>query len=185
MGCPRDTDLPPASTVVRPGPRPSVQSFHPLNEPRVFSRSEPDGNETDVEAWGSWPSPSWPQFPSPARRPTTPRSLPRRPRRVSYYKQIRPIFQAQCQGCHQPAKAGGGYVMTDFARLLAGGESKLAAIVPTKPEESNLLDQVTPEAGKAEMPKEKPLERGGARPDPPLGRARGQRRHPGRRPGPL
>ena len=25
---------------------------------------------------------------------------------VSYYKQIRPIFQAHCQGCHQPAKAG-------------------------------------------------------------------------------
>ncbi|AGA28815.1 DUF1549 domain-containing protein [Singulisphaera acidiphila] len=75
---------------------------------------------------------------------------------VSYYKQIRPIFQAQCQGCHQPAKAGGGYVMTAFDRLLAGGESKLAAIVPKKPEESHLLEQVTPEAGKAAMPKEKP-----------------------------
>ena len=41
---------------------------------------------------------------------------------VSYFKKIRPIFQAQCQGCHQPAKAKGGYVMTDFARLLLGGE---------------------------------------------------------------
>ena len=49
---------------------------------------------------------------------------------VSYYKQIRPIFQANCQGCHQPAKAGGGYVMTSFDRLLAGGESKAAAVVP-------------------------------------------------------
>ena len=28
--------------------------------------------------------------------------------KVSYYKQVRPIFQAHCQGCHQPAKAGGG-----------------------------------------------------------------------------
>ena len=34
--------------------------------------------------------------------------------KVSYDKQIRPILQAQCQGCHQPAKAGGGYVMTSF-----------------------------------------------------------------------
>ena len=40
---------------------------------------------------------------------------------VSYYKQIRPIFQANCQGCHQPAKAKGGYVMTTFEQLLAGG----------------------------------------------------------------
>ena len=42
--------------------------------------------------------------------------------KVSYDKQVRPIFQAQCQGCHQPAKAGGGYVMTAFDRLLKGGE---------------------------------------------------------------
>ena len=42
---------------------------------------------------------------------------------VSYYKQIRPIFQAHCQGCHQPAKQGGDYVMTSFERLLKGGES--------------------------------------------------------------
>ena len=34
-----------------------------------------------------------------------------------------PVFQANCQGCHQPAKAGGGYVMTAFDRLLKGGES--------------------------------------------------------------
>ena len=40
---------------------------------------------------------------------------------VSYYKQIRPVFQANCQGCHQPAKAKGGYVMTTFERLLEGG----------------------------------------------------------------
>ena len=44
--------------------------------------------------------------------------------KVSYDKQIRPIFQAHCQGCHQPAKAGGGYVMTAFDRLLKGGESE-------------------------------------------------------------
>ena len=46
--------------------------------------------------------------------------------KVSYDKQIRPIFQAHCQGCHQPAKAGGGYVMTAFDRLLKGGESRRA-----------------------------------------------------------
>src|SRR5690606_35733701 len=50
--------------------------------------------------------------------------------KVSYYKQVRPIFQAHCQGCHQPAKAGGGYVMTSFDRLVAGGDSKAAAVVP-------------------------------------------------------
>src|SRR5579871_1179114 len=42
---------------------------------------------------------------------------------ISYYKQIRPILQANCQGCHQPAKAKGEYVMTDFARMLGTGDS--------------------------------------------------------------
>jgi WD40 repeat protein/mono/diheme cytochrome c family protein len=77
---------------------------------------------------------------------------------VSYDKQIRPIFQARCQGCHQPAKPGGGYVMTAFDRMLAGGKSKAVAIVPRKPEESHLVDQITPDGGEAEMPRgQKPL----------------------------
>ena len=75
---------------------------------------------------------------------------------VSYFKQIRPIFQAQCQGCHQPAKQGGEYVMTTYEQMLKGGESKEAAIVPGQPAKSALLTQITPKAGKAEMPKEKP-----------------------------
>jgi WD40 repeat protein/mono/diheme cytochrome c family protein len=76
--------------------------------------------------------------------------------KVSYDKQIRPIFQARCQGCHQPAKAGGNFVMTTFERLLKGGESGEAAIVPGKPVESHLVGLITPEGGKADMPQNKP-----------------------------
>ena len=77
---------------------------------------------------------------------------------VSYYRQVRPILQAQCQGCHQPAKAKGGYVMTDFKKLLAGGESEGKAIVAGQPGKSALVKMITPEAGsaEAEMPKGKP-----------------------------
>ena len=75
--------------------------------------------------------------------------------KVSFYKQIRPIFQAQCQGCHQPAKAGGGFVMTSFDRLLGGGESGDKAIVPGKPDASHLIAQITLKDGKAEMPRDK------------------------------
>lgn len=76
--------------------------------------------------------------------------------RVSYYRQIRPIFQAQCWGCHQPAQAKGKYVMTEFDKLLAGGESGEPAIVPGKPDESLLVDLITPLGDTAEMPKGKP-----------------------------
>lgn len=77
---------------------------------------------------------------------------------VSYHKQIRPIFQAHCNGCHQPAKPSGGFVMTDFNRLFAGGDSEEKAIVAGHPEKSDLIDEITPENGEAEMPKDaKPL----------------------------
>ena len=74
---------------------------------------------------------------------------------VSYWKQVRPVFQAHCQGCHQPAKAKGGYVMTDFARLLAGGESGHKAVIASQPDASALIASITPKDGEAEMPKDK------------------------------
>ena len=36
---------------------------------------------------------------------------------TSYFKDIRPIFQQNCQGCHQPAKVQGSYMMIDFPSL--------------------------------------------------------------------
>lgn len=75
---------------------------------------------------------------------------------VSYWKDVRPIFQANCQGCHQPAKSGGEYVMTSFDTMLSGGETGEAAIVPQDPDASQLLRQITPVEGKAPMPQGKP-----------------------------
>ncbi len=72
---------------------------------------------------------------------------------VSYFKEIRPIFQQNCQGCHQPAKAQGDYVMTDFAGLLKAGETGKLAVVPGKPAESYLLAEIRVKDGKHEMPK--------------------------------
>src|SRR3954467_14442436 len=75
--------------------------------------------------------------------------------KVSYYREVRPILQANCQGCHQPAKNKGGYVMTDFQKLLAGGDSEGAAIVPKNPDKSAILKMITPQDGEVRMPKGK------------------------------
>ena len=72
--------------------------------------------------------------------------------KVSYYQNIRPIFQAECHGCHQPSKAKGGYVMTAFDKLLQGGDSEETAVVPGEPDASLLLTLITPVDGEAEMP---------------------------------
>ena len=49
--------------------------------------------------------------------------------KISFYKEVRPIFQQQCQGCHQPAKPGGGFVMTSFPDLFKAGDSDLPGVV--------------------------------------------------------
>ncbi len=76
---------------------------------------------------------------------------------VSFYKDVRPIFQQHCNGCHQPAKPSGGFVMTARAELLKAGESDKAAVVPGQPDASNLVGQITPHDGqKPLMPRNLP-----------------------------
>lgn len=72
---------------------------------------------------------------------------------VSYWKQIRPIFQAHCQGCHKPARDKSGYIMTGFAKLIAGGDSGGKAVVSGKPDASALVLAITPNNGAADTPK--------------------------------
>jgi WD40 repeat protein len=74
---------------------------------------------------------------------------------ISFHRDVRPLFQAHCQGCHQPSKRGGEYVMTSFEQLLQPGESAEPAIVPGDPDASYLIDQITPTDGEALMPKGK------------------------------
>jgi WD40 repeat protein/mono/diheme cytochrome c family protein len=75
--------------------------------------------------------------------------------KVSFYKDVRPIFQQHCQGCHQPAKAQGGYVLTQYAELFKPGNTGKEPVVKGKPDASHLVQQITPQAGKVAMPKDK------------------------------
>src|SRR5205823_12356026 len=76
------------------------------------------------------------------------------PAKVSYFKDVRPIFAQNCNGCHQPAKPMGGFVMTGYADLLKPGEREKPGVVPGRPDRSYLLEQIKAHPdGKAEMPK--------------------------------
>lgn len=74
--------------------------------------------------------------------------------KVSYFKDIRPIFQERCQGCHQSAKRQGGFAMTSLAEMQKGGDSQEPAFVAGKPDESFLISQLLPEGDRPPaMPK--------------------------------
>jgi WD40 repeat protein/mono/diheme cytochrome c family protein len=87
-----------------------------------------------------------------------PADKPREPAEISYYRDVRRLFQQHCQGCHQPAKPMGGYVMTSPADLLKSGDHEKPGIIPSHPERSMVIEQVLPQArGKPPlMPKGRP-----------------------------
>ena len=79
--------------------------------------------------------------------------------KVSFANEVRPILAANCFGCHQGAIDRGGFVMTNFEAMLAGGDSEEAAIVPGKPDGSYLLEMISMHDGKAAMPpNDKPID---------------------------
>jgi mono/diheme cytochrome c family protein/DNA-binding beta-propeller fold protein YncE len=77
------------------------------------------------------------------------------PAKVSYYKEVRPIFQQHCQGCHQPAKPLGGFVMTSHADLFKVGDSEKPGIVAGNTKDSFLIQLLGEVQGRARMPKGK------------------------------
>jgi WD40 repeat protein/mono/diheme cytochrome c family protein len=78
------------------------------------------------------------------------------PEKVSYARDVLPLFRQHCLGCHQPAKAGGSYIMTSHADLFKKGDSDQPGIVPGKPTGSYLIEKIAPKKGKAAMPRGKP-----------------------------
>src|SRR5258708_5964761 len=78
------------------------------------------------------------------------------PETVSYYRDIRPLFQQHCQGCHQPAKPQGGYVMTTHTDLLKKSEKDQPGVVPGAPDKSGVIEVLRiGKDGKPRMPKNK------------------------------
>ncbi|MBI3861827.1 MAG: hypothetical protein HY290_08015 [Planctomycetia bacterium] len=72
---------------------------------------------------------------------------------ASFYRQVRPVLQRHCTGCHQPAKAGGKLVLTTYATAKAGGEQG-TGFEAGKPDDSLLIEFITGE--KPAMPKNAP-----------------------------
>ncbi len=73
---------------------------------------------------------------------------------TSFYRDVRPLFQQHCQGCHQPAKANSAYVMTEHSALIKPGETGKPSVVPGKPNASFLIEEIKRDKdGHSEMPK--------------------------------
>ena len=67
---------------------------------------------------------------------------------------IAPVLMSECLTCHNAEKAKGGYRVHNFAALLQPGKSKLAPVVPEKPEESELFKRLTTHDEDDRMPQD-------------------------------
>jgi len=79
----------------------------------------------------------------------------RAPAPVSYWNEIRPLFQEHCQGCHQPANARGKFIITSLEGL--GKETRKGFIIAAgRPDESLLVKLITPGNGSPpKMPRDR------------------------------
>ena len=62
---------------------------------------------------------------------------------MDYNRDIRPLFSQHCTACHGGVKAAGGISFVYREKALAKGKSGAVAIVPGKPEDSELIRRIT------------------------------------------
>lgn len=73
---------------------------------------------------------------------------------VDYFREVQPILEAKCYGCHQGGKSKGGLQLDTLAAAIKGGDSG-AALVPGKPADSALFQRITDTSDDVMPPKGK------------------------------
>src|SRR5215217_4371895 len=72
--------------------------------------------------------------------------------KVSYSKEIRPIFQASCAKCHLDGNRKGGLSLDTRELILKGGENG-PVVTPHKSDDSSLIELLIAEDPEVRMPK--------------------------------
>ena len=80
---------------------------------------------------------------------------------VSFSKEIAPILVKKCVACHGPEKSKGHFRLDSLDWLMRAGESKSAPVLPSQPEQSELVRRLTAKDEDDRMPqKDDPLPAG-------------------------
>src|SRR5262249_28897455 len=89
--------------------------------------------------------------PAIARRPLPP-PTPKAEHRIDFARQIKPLLERSCAGCHSGEKPRGLFRIEARDAILNGGASGEAAIVPGHSDKSPLVDYVSGNVPDSEMP---------------------------------
>jgi hypothetical protein len=87
-----------------------------------------------------------------AAQPMPPAAMPKQGQKVDFARQIKPLLERSCAGCHSGEKPRGLFRIDCRDALLKGGASGAPAIVPGHSEKSPLIDYVSGKVPESEMP---------------------------------
>ena len=71
---------------------------------------------------------------------------------VDFFRDVKPILEANCYSCHQGGKVKGGLHLDQRAAALHGGKSDGPALIPGKPAESPIIQRITSKDSEEVMP---------------------------------
>ena len=118
-----------------------VQEVAPASPPVVPSRNDPRPSHLAAQAG-----------PAAKAQAAAPRRAQRRTEPVDFARDIKPLLERSCAGCHSGSTPEGGFVVTERAALLRGGESGDVAVVPGRSGESPLLARASGDDEDLAMP---------------------------------
>src|SRR5436190_15372513 len=78
-------------------------------------------------------------------------NLPAEDKPVSYYREVFPVFNRSCNGCHHPAKLKGQLDLTSYQMFKKGGKHG-PGFVAGQPKESIIMEEIS--GAEPSMPKE-------------------------------
>ena len=73
-------------------------------------------------------------------------------KRVSFKTDVKPILAKSCTGCHEGDRPKSKYLMTTVAKIIKGGSSDEAAIIPGNAKKSPMVHYVLDLVEDLEMP---------------------------------
>ncbi len=126
-------------------------SIAPAGSPTVPSWTDPP---SDVHSAGNDTAAA----PATAAKPP-PRRAERRTEPVDFARDIKPVLERSCAGCHSGEVPKGGFVVTDRAGLLRGGESGEAAVIAGRSGASPLFARASSDDPDLAMPPQKDREK--------------------------
>jgi hypothetical protein len=84
--------------------------------------------------------------------PQPPAAVQARTGPVDFAREIKPVIERSCRGCHSGDTPQGGYILLTRERLLRGGESGETAVVPGQSGESPLVNRISSDDADLAMP---------------------------------